>query len=285
MPPVKRGPTLRAQWLGKQLKELRDAEKVTLPQAGAHILRDGSTISRIESGVVPARAPDVLELLNLYGVSDKTLRDGLVQLSREIWQKGWWDGYLKDVAMRTIDHAWMESRAKQLRDFSTLVVYGLFQIANYTEALFRATNPDASHEQIKRWVDFRMMRQQTLTNASPLRVSSILDEAVLHRNVGSPEVMRRQIRQILDYTAEDHIEVRVLPFDAGAHASPESSFTYFAMPAPYPDVTHVPTEAGAIYVEMPEAAMFDTAYHRLERAALDPKRSRVFLQRRMKELH
>src|SRR5688572_15540202 len=99
MPPSKRGPTLRAQLRGNQLRDHREAEKVTLTQAGEHILRNGSTISRIEAGIVPARVPDVLDLLNLYGVSDETLRDGLSQLSREIWQKGWWDGYSKDVAL------------------------------------------------------------------------------------------------------------------------------------------------------------------------------------------
>lgn len=225
-----------------------------------------------------------MELLNLYGVSDETMRDGPAQLSREIWQKGWWDGYSNDVALRTMDHAWMESRARELRDFSTLVVYGLFQIEQYTEAVFRATDPEASYEQVKRWMEFRMTRRQTLPGANPLRLSSVLDEAVLHRIVGGPEVMRRQIDQILEYTAEDNIEVRVLSFSAGAHTSPESPFTYFTMPAPYPDVTYVPTEAGAIYVEMPEAAKFDAAYHRLESAAFDPKKSRALLQRRMSEL-
>lgn len=284
MPPAKRGPTLRAQWLGKQLRELREAEKVTITQAGEHILRNGSTISRIESGIVPARVPDVLELLNLYGVSDPTLRDGLAQLSREIWQKGWWDGYAKDVALRTMDHAWIESRATSLRDFSTLVFNGLLQTEQYAEAVIRAAAPDAPETQVKRWVEFRMERQAVLSGATAPPLSTIIDEAILYRMVGGHEVMHQQIAAIVKLASQDNIEVRVLPFAAGAPASPESPFTLFTMPEPYTNVAYVATEAGAIYVEMPEAERFDAAYHRVERAALAPKESRTLLQRRINQM-
>jgi hypothetical protein len=46
----------------------------------------------------------------------------------------------------------------------------------------------------------------------------------------------------------------------------------------------VPTDAGAIYVEMPKAARFEAAYARLEQHALDAEDSRTFLKSRMEQL-
>ncbi|MFB9471495.1 helix-turn-helix domain-containing protein [Nonomuraea salmonea] len=65
----KRGGTLRAQWLGKQLRDLRERAGLTLKEAGEYVQRDGSTVSRFEAGLYPARTPGVLALLDLYGVT------------------------------------------------------------------------------------------------------------------------------------------------------------------------------------------------------------------------
>lgn len=280
----KRGPTLRAQWLGKQLRDVREAAKLTLKDAGDHILRDPSTISRIEAGVVPPRAPDVLELLNLYGVDDQTVRSALEQLSRDIWQKGWWDGYAPHVAGRIIDAAWLESRAERLRDFCALVLPGLLQTPQYAEAVMRAADPDTPDERVQQRIEFRMRRQQVLTRDDPPEYAAILDEATLHREVGGAEVMSGQLTHLLDLANRPHISLRVLPFAAGAPASPEGAFTLFTMPAPFPDVAQVNTEAGAIYVEMPEAVRFYEAYTRLELEALDVDDSRAFIKTRTEQL-
>lgn len=51
------------------------------------------------------------------------------------------------------------------------------------------------------------------------------------------------------------------------------------MPEPFPDVAQINTEAGVLYVEMPEAARFAEAYTRLEKDALDVDDSRAFIKR------
>ncbi|MEO7195440.1 MAG: helix-turn-helix transcriptional regulator, partial [Pseudonocardiaceae bacterium] len=86
-------PTLRAQWLGQSLRELRDANGMTLARAADFLQRNASTVSRFESGEYPIRRPDLMALLDLYGVADRRKRDGLLRLSEDVWQKGWWDGY------------------------------------------------------------------------------------------------------------------------------------------------------------------------------------------------
>ncbi|MEV7968754.1 helix-turn-helix transcriptional regulator [Sphaerisporangium sp. NPDC088356] len=274
---ARKGPTLRAQWLGKQLRELREAAKLTLRDAGDYIQRDQSSLSRMEQGITPMRVPDVLTLLNLYGVSDVNLRDGLERLSREIWQKSWWDGYAGAFTGRIIDHAWLESRAIELRSYDAMVIPGLLQTREYAEAVIRAADPNKPQERIHIWAEFRLNRQQVLSRDEPLRLSVLLDEAVLHRRVGGRDVLRGQLQHLIKAAEGPNISIRVLPFDAGASASPEGPFTIFNMPEPYPDVAYIETRAGAIYVEGDDMERFAQAYDCLQKATLAPDDSMALI--------
>ncbi|MEV4381153.1 helix-turn-helix transcriptional regulator [Streptosporangium sp. NPDC049644] len=267
---AKRGPTLRAQWLGKRLKECRESAKLTLRQAGDYLQRDAATISRLESGIIPARVSDVLALLNLYDVGDQKIRDGLERLSRDIWRKGWWDGYATDSLGGMFDHVWLETRATGIRSYEAMVIPGLLQTRDYALAVIAAGDANAPGEQIERWVDFRMDRQRVLDAESAPSTEIVLDEAVLHRMIGGPKVMRAQLEHLAKSMSRPNVTVRVLPFAAGAHACLESSFTIFVMPEPYSDATYVETRGGAVYTEAEGAEIFARAYDSLRSTALTP---------------
>lgn len=270
---AKKGPTLRAQWLGKQLRELREGQKLTLKEAGEYIQRDQSSLSRMEQGVTPMRVPDVLALLNLYGVDDTKIRDGLERLSRDIWQKGWWDGYAEAFTGRIIDHAWIESRTNKLCSFDAMVIHGLLQTPSYARSVMTAADPAQPPTRIELWLEFRMKRQQILEEEDPPEIGVIIDEGVLRRVVGGPEVMREQLAHLGELAQRTNISIQVLPFSAGAHASPEGPFEIFDMPEPYPNVAYVVSRAGSIYVEAEGVERFDRAYDALQMIALPPDES------------
>ncbi|GAA3086550.1 helix-turn-helix domain-containing protein [Streptosporangium carneum] len=275
---VKRGPTLRAQWLGKHLREFRESAKLTLRQAGDYLQRDAATISRLESGIIPARASDVLALLNLYGVGDQKMRDGLEQLSRDIWRKGWWDGYATESLGGMLDHAWLETRAKKICSYDAMVVPGLLQTRDYALEVIAADDADTSREQIERWVEFRMDRQRALDAETAPILEVILDEAVLHRVIGGPRVMCAQLERLTDVAVRPNVSVQVLPFAAGAHASLDGAFMFFDMPEPYSDVAHVDTRGGAVYTEAEGAEDFARAYDSIQSAALTPDESAIVIR-------
>jgi len=277
-------PTLRAQWLGKVLRDLRESKGLTLRDAGDHLMRDASTVSRIEAGTVPQRLPDVLELMNLYNVDDPTLRTGLEQLSQDIWRKGWWDGYADSVPNRVLDAAWLDSRAQHIRDFALAVLPGLLQTDDYAEAVLRAAEPDSSDKDTERWVEFRMKRREVLSPDDALNYTAIIDESCLQRIIGSAAVMRSQLAQLLELSHRPSLTIRILPISIGAPPSPEGGFTIFDLPVPFPSVAQINSEAGAIYLEMPNAIRFLAAYTRLERNALDIEDSRTFIKVRMEQL-
>ncbi|MEU9833065.1 helix-turn-helix transcriptional regulator [Streptosporangium sp. NPDC048047] len=265
--------TLRAQWLGQQLRELREANSLLLKDVAEYLQRDPSTASRFESGEYPIRRPDLLALLDLYGVADSGRRESLMKLSQEVWQKGWWDGYATEVAGALIDYVWLESRAREIRAFDNVLLLGLFQTEEYARAVIEAAESGAEKHQIERWVELRMTRQEILKDEDPPRLSVIIDEAVLRREVGGPECMVNQLHHLIEHASQPNIEIRVLPFSAGAHASPTGAFRILQMKDPYPEVAYVETPKGAVYVESPDTERFMLTYDDLRKLTLAPEDS------------
>jgi transcriptional regulator with XRE-family HTH domain len=272
MPP-KPKPTLRAQWLGQSLRELRDATGMTLVRAGEFLQRNAATVSRFESGEYPIRRPDLMALLDLYGVSERHKRDGLLRLSEDVWQKGWWDGYELDVERQFVDFVWLESRATAIRSFDPLLVTGLLQTREYAEAVITAAEWDAEPAQITRWVQLRLDRQAVLHREAPPRCTVIIDEFVLRREIGGPGVLRGQLVHLLAAAELPHVDLRVLPASLGAHASPNGNFLVFTIAEPDLDVGYAETLGGAVYVEPPDSERFVRVYNRLLDSALGPAES------------
>lgn len=277
MPP-KPKVTLRAQWLGQSLRELRDTAGLTLVQAGEFLQRNAATVSRFESGEYPIRRPDLMALLDLYGVSGRRKRDGLLRLSEDVWQKGWWDGYEPDVERQFVDFVWLEARATVIRSFDPLLVPGLLQTRAYAEAVITAAEWEAGPAQIARWMQLRMDRQAVLHQPAPPQLTVIIDEFVLRREIGGPDVRRGQFAHLLATAKLPHVDLRVLPASIGAHASPSGYFVVFTIAQPDMDVGCAETLGGAIYVEPPDSERFVRVYDRLLDSALGPAESVEFIR-------
>ncbi|MGH3766195.1 MAG: helix-turn-helix domain-containing protein [Pseudonocardiaceae bacterium] len=286
VPKRKPGPTLRAQWLGQQLRALRESTGMTLRQAGDYLQRDPSMVSRFETAEYPIRRGDVLALLDLYHVSEERTRDGLLQLSDDVWRKGWWDSYVNTVDRQYIDMPWLEARAERLRTYEAMLVPGLLQTREYAEVLIRNVAPaDTPEEQVGRMIQLRMTRQQVLDGETPVSFTAVVDESVLRRVIGNLEVMRGQLAKLLDMTERPNVEIRVLPLRRGAHAGLDGAFWLFEMADPYPDVAYVDNLAGAVYVEEDAAVdRFRQAYHQLSAMALGGKESAALIAATAKEL-
>ncbi|TDD89290.1 XRE family transcriptional regulator [Actinomadura darangshiensis] len=265
--------TLRSQWLGQQLRELRDGSGLMIKEVAEYLQRDPGTVSRFESGFYPIRRPDLMALLDLYGISDRRRREALMTLSQDVWQKGWWDGYAADVAGSLIDYVWLESRAAHIRSFAAIGVPGLLQTPEYAETVIRINDTNATIEQMERWHELRMNRQQILDGDAPAHLTVVLDEAVLRRQIGDPHVMANQLLHLTHCATMPTVDLHVLPFRAGTPASTHGAFTIFELPAPFPDVAYTETMAGAIYVESPETERFAEAYAGHQSLALTPDES------------
>lgn len=282
MAPVYRS-TLRAQWLGHVLRGLRQQNKLTLKEVGEYLQRNPSALSRIESGEQPARRGDVLAMLDIYGVDDPHHRDDILKLATETWQKGWWSKYTDAVPSHVIDYVWLENRSETIRAYGVSTINALLQTRGYAEAMIRAVDPDADDAQVKNWLDLRMARQRSLGYEDPLRLSVILDEAIIHRPIGGPAIMAAQLDYLVEQAQRPNIALRVLPFRIGEHAGTGGPFRLHSMAYPFPQVGYVEGPAGSLYLEADDADRLSEMYDRLWNAALSDDESAEIIAAAAKE--
>lgn len=282
--PGKRPPTLRSQWLGQLLKEARADAELTLQDAASYLATDKGTMSRYESGRIPAKPQDVAALMTLYGVDDVRHRDALIELSREAWRRDWWDGYQGDLTQTFIDYAWLEDRATAIRSFEVLAFSGLIQTREFAEAVIRVHSEDEDEKYIERGVEFRMERQRVLRKDSPPKLSYVVDEGLLHRPFGGPNIMSKQLSHLVELAEAETAEIRVLPYAVGAHCGVRGPFQIFDLPQPFPTVGYAETMAGSVYVESDGVDRFVSTYARLRNLALDPDTSAELIAKAAKEM-
>lgn len=234
--------------------------------------------------MIPFRRDDVEALLDLYGVSNEVERKGLLQLCDDIWRKDWWDPHRDDFGKDFINVPWLESRVERICIYQHIIVQGLLQTREYAEALIRndakARTPE---DQIQRWIDLRLERQHVLHKDVPVRLSVVMEELVLQRPVGSSEVLRDQLRHLVDLARLDNIDIQVMPTEQGPHSAHHGSFNLYEMPHPYPDVAYTETVGGALYIEEPTVSRIREVWKDLEEGALPPEESIALVKQYMEE--
>jgi transcriptional regulator with XRE-family HTH domain len=247
------GPMALRIALGTHLRRLREASGVTPGQAGEAIRATHSKISRLERGRSGAKQRDVADLLTLYGITDEAAREDLLALARQASTPGWWQQY-NDVLPRWFElYVGLEKAASIIRTYEVQFVHGLLQTEDYARAVILIANAHASTEEIDRRVSVRMKRQQLLTQPDAPELWTVLDEAVLRRPPGGPEVMRAQLEHLLQISDLPNVTVQIVPFDAGPHAAAGGPFTILRFPEPdLPDLVYLEQLNSAVYLDHPD---------------------------------
>jgi transcriptional regulator with XRE-family HTH domain len=247
------GPTVLRIALGSQLRRLREASNLTTAQAAEAIRGTHSKISRLERGRSAARPRDVADLLSLYGVTDEAEREKLLALARAASAPGWWQQY-SDILPRWLElYIGLEKAASVIRTYEVQFVHGLMQTEDYARAVILISNAHASAEEIERRVSLRMQRQQLLVQPDAPELWAVLDEAALRRSPDGPDVMRAQLKHLLQITDLPNVTLQIVPFDVGPHAAAGGPFTILRFPEPdLPDVVYLEQLNSALYLDQPD---------------------------------
>ncbi|MGH3564839.1 MAG: helix-turn-helix domain-containing protein [Pseudonocardia sp.] len=246
--------TVRRWQLTETLRQLRERAGLTIEQAVERLrTRPGawsrSKLGRIETRVQGVRVREVEQLLDLYDVTDASLRVWLLDLAVTAQERGYWLAIRKDLPEDFHGFLGVEAALVALRQFETMLIPGLLQTADFTRALINGGSPGLAADVVERRVLARQARQQILTRASPLHLHVILDEAILERPVGTSAIMRNQLRRLIDESAADHVTVQVLPKAAGASPAMDGPFSVMSLPEPIPDFGYAEGPGGAVYIE------------------------------------
>jgi len=280
------GPTVLRMLLGAQLRRLREAAGITRDDAGYHIRASGSKISRLELGRVSFKERDVTDLLELYGVSDPSEREKLVQLTREANATPWYQKFQDVVPDWFHVFVGLEEAAQLIRVYEVQFVPGLLQTQDYARAVIMQGSPGLDADEVERRVQLRVGRQQLLSRPSPPRFWAIVDEAALRRPMGGRDVHVAQIERLMDVIGEPNITLQVMPFKYGGHAAEGGPFMIMRFPeTDLPDIVYMEYLTGAHYIDKEEEVeRYAAVMERLSVAGTSPDRTREILAGMLKEI-
>jgi hypothetical protein len=236
--------------LGAHLRRLREAQGVSRETAGWEIRSSESKISRMELGRVSFKERDVADLLTLYGVTDEEEREAWLTLARQANTPGWWQREGDILPSWFQPYLGLEAAAVLIRTYEVQFIPGLLQTPEYAKAVILLGHGNAPPAEVERRVAVRMKRQQVLAREDPPQLWVVVDEGALRRPIGGPEVMRAQLRALVDATKLPHVRLQVIPFNAGGHAAAGGSFSILRFPEQdLPDVIYIEQLTSALYLD------------------------------------
>jgi len=236
--------------LGAHLRRLREAQGVSREDAGWEIRASESKISRMELGRVGFKERDVSDLLELYGLADDDERFRLMELARAANNPGWWSRYGDVMPSWFTNYVGLEVAATLIRTYEVMFVPGLLQTEEYARAVVQLGRHYLPEAEIDQRVALRVERQQILTRANPVRLWVVIDESVLHRPIGGPDVLRGQIEHLLKWAQQPNITLQVMPFSGVGYPGVGGAFSILRFAdGDMPDIVYIEHVASALYLD------------------------------------
>ncbi|MFI2633133.1 Scr1 family TA system antitoxin-like transcriptional regulator [Streptomyces collinus] len=199
------------QKYGEEMRLRRAAARLTQEELGDQVVCSPTLISHFEAG---RRLPKP---------------DDARRIDRALGTDGFFARWLEDLENtydpRFAAAAELERQATLIQQFALALVPGLLQTPGYARAVFAAYRPTTTDQELDRKVVIRTERARILDGPSAPVIWTLLDEAVLRRAVGGPQVMAEQLHKIADLAESRRLRLHVLPYRVGAHPLMESLLT------------------------------------------------------------
>jgi transcriptional regulator with XRE-family HTH domain len=270
--------TVRNRRLAAELRRLRETVDLTGDEVAERLGWSASKVSRLENARQAPRLADVKRLLDLYGI-DGGQRDQLLQLARDAVRKGWWEAFSDALPQQYASYIGLEIEAEEIWQWETQVVPGLLQTEAYAQAVEQWSHSIEviPPSRVEARVEARLARQAVLTRETPLRLSIILDEALLLRRYGDAAVMCEQLQRLQELAGLPNLSLQILPLD-GPHPIAAGSFTLLQFPLvsgiKFHDVAYIEHLNGCSYLEEEtETYRHRLSFERLSAEALGPAES------------
>lgn len=201
--------------LRKILKEQRKRRGMTQAQVGAAINVSASLIASFETGRIIPQPDTAAQLDRLFGTGDE-IQQVVAEAradARPTWLRPW------------TEH---EQRALLLRTFEPMLIPGLLQTEPYTRAVL--VGGRLSVTEVDRSTQVRRERQAaTVDQEEGPVVSAVIGEVALM--CGPRDVLRGQLKHLLQMSEKPRVQVRVVPLAAGLHVGLSGAFVIATLPS------------------------------------------------------
>ncbi|MDR6323359.1 helix-turn-helix domain-containing protein [Actinoplanes couchii] len=262
------------QELGGELRRLRGERRAV--DVATALGWSESKLSRIETAHTGISEADLDRLLTLYGVPIEQ-RARFRGLARRGRARVWWASYRSSVPDPYDEYLTLEAEAVRISEWETQIVPGLLQTDEYARAVIETGADIDDTAVIQRRLALRMERQKTPPGVPARNLRIVIDEGVLLRQIGGPDVQRRQLGRLIEASSRPGVELTVLPFEAGAHAGLSESFMVleFATGSRNP-VVHIEGLTGGLFrVKPEEIEVYQDAFDDLQERSLSVEDSRT----------
>jgi transcriptional regulator with XRE-family HTH domain len=246
------GPTVVRRQLGKRLRSLRERSGKAIKDVERAKLFSVSKMIRIEAGRTEVKIGDVWTLCRFYGVTDNAVIDTLTALAEGTSQRAWWGQHtgsqLRDWFALYLG---LEEGADHILMWDAELIHGLLQTPEYAAAVNAAAiDVEADPDEVIR---LRLARQERFFSREPVgQLQAVIGQGALVREVGGVTVRQAQLQHLRQLATRNHVDIRVLPWSAGAHAAMTGGFTIFDFADP--------DDPAAVYVE----SLVSGSYHEQE---------------------
>ncbi|MGH3871745.1 MAG: helix-turn-helix domain-containing protein [Pseudonocardiaceae bacterium] len=228
--------TVRSRRLGKQIRRLRDDAQLSQEKLVERMNADQpqqrrispAHLSRVESGGARITSEHLDRIVTVLDVGTEQAGK-LDALRRRADEPGWWQEY-SDIVNETVEMlVEIGEDATTARSYDNAFVQGLLQTRAYADTVIGNDRAFVSPINVDRMADLRMRRQQRLGEDGFQGLTAVLTEGVIRTLVGGRDVMRDQLRHLIEVTQRYPVTIHVLPFSAGALPGSDN-FVIFEFP-------------------------------------------------------
>ncbi|MFF8450735.1 helix-turn-helix domain-containing protein [Streptomyces leeuwenhoekii] len=263
--------------LGKMLKLLRERKGLTQKEFGLLVGYGPDAVSAMERGVRVPR-PELLEkadeILDAGGLLKQAIPEVKEAMKRaRTRHPEWYRGY-----------AVLESQAVELHHYCNQAVHGLLQTPAYARTVFSRRRPLLDEETIEKRVADRLDRQQVLNKWPAPMLSYVLEEVLLDRPIGGPEVHAEQLRQLLRISGMRNVEIQVMPTSTEQHPNMDGAFNLL-VPQGHPTVAYTEVQGyPRLITDLEEVRKIVDRYGIMRAMALPPTESQALIEKKLGEL-
>jgi transcriptional regulator with XRE-family HTH domain len=281
--------SVRRRFVGFAVRHYREQLGLTAEEVAELLECDPSKISRVETGQRTIRRSELETLLETYGVHGKEQKSLLALASAPGRGPGtWWHPYANALPSLFCEYAGLEGQAERILLCGGNCVPELLQTLDYSRAVLSADlSVYAGSEEMR--AAAAEARRQAILEDRTASLEVVLSEAALRQQVGDAEVMREQLRRLVELATGSRypwISLRVVPFSAGAVASAGfGTFSVLRFEALHSfGVVHLNGAHGGICLEQPEDAFaYSAVFAQTQVKALPHSETHALLRRMAEE--
>ncbi|MBE9375942.1 helix-turn-helix domain-containing protein [Saccharopolyspora sp. HNM0983] len=262
-------PVVRRRVLAAELRELRRAAGLTHVDVARRLGWQQGKVSKIEGAKQGIGVDAVIALAEVCHAGAEQ-RDRLVELAHAARGRAWWEGFGDVLASGELTSVGLEAEADSLRVFVAETVPALLRTDAYARIVEGAAGW-SNRSGMERRLELMLHRRTRMLATGGAEVEVVLSESAVRRRVGGAEVMGEQLEHLAELGRNGRIELRFLPFDAGAVPA-SGSFTVLGFQrVAHPDLVVLPDLHDCTCLEDPGAVeAYRTAAGALAEQALLP---------------